>query len=499
MCLRPDDATIERIRAKFQALIVPYYLARLSRSRGKKHGETQWQQDHWKAMDVRRGAKKHNKDTITIRWQQDEKYRNSQQADGQKNIADTWTTSRRSTSLTPHLGITGTSTRTPSRWHATKRDRQAGLMKARTVLRPTTTNSRKSSTRTWATQFLDSEERENKAKTIRRRIARQIRMDESKLEHWFLATFFLFFLFTNVVATRTWMNIKTLNGVDTKTPMTRLPIARSSLEWCFSSQQEMLRDTNQQDHQWRDLKWWIRRFFKDFRLEGGGGPFHRTVLAVSDNFSSFCTSPPQTTPTSRPLTGIRSTPCATSPEGRQSGHLAEPLPHTGYEPKTCIDVSSEHTPINYPSRRNSFNIENNDLTTTVAASENSDGFHQQAAASGSPQQVPASVVNPWLGADMWSRTGKLVRGDASSASVEGTLSRGKRDRDLESVQTLSERQNLHVYLEQKAELSVQGECAARRRLSETEADMVIRNRETNRELESRRLELYQAIPSAEKR
>ena len=24
---------------------------------------------------------------------------------------------------------------------------------------------------------------------------------------------------------------------------------------------------------------------------------------------------------------------------------------------SCIDVSSEHTPINYPSRRNSFNIE----------------------------------------------------------------------------------------------------------------------------------------------
>ena len=50
--------------------------------------------------------------------------------------------------------------------------------------------------------------------------------------------------------------------------------------------------------------------------------------------------------------------------------------------------------------------ENNDLTTTVAASENSNGFHQQAAASGSPQQVPASVVNPRLSADMWSSTRK---------------------------------------------------------------------------------------------
>ena len=60
------------------------------------------------------------------------------------------------------------------------------------------------------------------------------------------------------------------------------------------------------------------------------------------------------------------------------------------------------------------------------------------------------------------RTGKPVRGNAS---------RGKRDRDLECVQTLSERQILHVYLEQKAEMAVRGQCAAQRRLSEAEADM----------------------------
>ena len=116
-------------------------------------------------------------------------------------------------------------------------------------------------------------------------------------------------------------------------------------------------------------------------------------------------------------------------------HLAESSSYTGYEPKSCIDVSSEHTPINYSSRRNSFNVDN-DFTTAVAASENSDDFHQQAAASGSPQPVPASVVNPWLSTDMWSSNRKLVRGNASITSVEGTLSRGKRDRDLESVQTV---------------------------------------------------------------
>ena len=61
--------------------------------------------------------------------------------------------------------------------------------------------------------------------------------------------------------------------------------------------------------------------------------------------------------------------------------------------------------------------------------------------------------------------------------MERILSRGKRDRDLDSVQIQSEMQNLYVYLEQKAELAVRGECAAQRRLSEADADMDERNRE----------------------
>ena len=136
--------------------------------------------------------------------------------------------------------------------------------------------------------------------------------------------------------------------------------------------------------------------------------FHRPFLGMPDPFTSFCSTPPQTTPNSL-LTGIRRTLCATPPAGMLSGHLAESSPRTNYEPKSCIDVSSQHTPIKHPSRRNRVSIENDLTTTTVAAPENSDGFHQQAAASGSPQPVPASAVNPWLRADMRSSTGKLVR------------------------------------------------------------------------------------------
>ena len=100
-----------------------------------------------------------------------------------------------------------------------------------------------------------------------------------------------------------------------------------------------------------------------------------------------------------------------------------------------------------------------------------------------------------------------MRGSESISSVEGALSKGKKDRDLESAQTLSERRNLHLSLERKAEFAVQGECAAQKRSSEAEAEMDIRNweqrnadiagYETNRELESQRLEVYQANQRAD--
>ena len=102
------------------------------------------------------------------------------------------------------------------------------------------------------------------------------------------------------------------------------------------------------------------------------------------------------------------------------------------------------------------------------------GFQQQAAASGSQQHASSSVTKAWLSADLWG-TRKLVQGNESISSVDGTLSRGKRDRDLESVQTLSERRNLHAFLERGAELAVQGDSEAQKRLSEAEAEMDIRN------------------------
>ena len=100
--LRPDEETINKIRARFQALIVPYYLTQVKRSRGKKHGEAHWQQDHHTAMDAKGGAWKNNKHTSVLsRWK---KMNNTESHSwiwgGLRHTAGIWTSSRRSMSPT---------------------------------------------------------------------------------------------------------------------------------------------------------------------------------------------------------------------------------------------------------------------------------------------------------------------------------------------------------------------------------------------------------------
>ena len=90
------------------------------------------------------------------------------------------------------------------------------------------------------------------------------------------------------------------------------------------------------------------------------------------------------------------------------------------------------------------------------------------------------------------------------------LSKGKRNRDLESVQDsrlererfLSERRDIHDFLQKKADHAFQEDCAAQTRLSEAQSDLDrrewrVRNtndalHETGRHLESQRTELCQA-------
>ena len=46
--------------------------------------------------------------------------------------------------------------------------------------------------------------------------------------------------------------------------------------------------------------------------------------------------------------------------------MAEPTPNPGHEPKICIDVSSEQTPINFPTRQGSSQLETD---ATIAAAD----------------------------------------------------------------------------------------------------------------------------------
>ena len=107
--------------------------------------------------------------------------------------------------------------------------------------------------------------------------------------------------------------------------------------------------------------------------------------------SIFSTPPPSCTPSPETLTGIKSNSCALRQGDGQFGPLATRRPATGYEPNFCIDVSSEHTPINFPSRKDSFTLEN-DLTNTVAASEDFDGHLPQRFVASSSQHSAASTI-----------------------------------------------------------------------------------------------------------
>ena len=69
------------------------------------------------------------------------------------------------------------------------------------------------------------------------------------------------------------------------------------------------------------------------------------------------------------------TTCADPRGGGRFGHMAEQSPLTGYEPNNLIEISSERTPINFPSKRNSSSTDFNDVPTTIAASGATDTLH----------------------------------------------------------------------------------------------------------------------------
>ena len=190
-------------------------------------------------------------------------------------------------------------------------------------------------------------------------------------------------------------------------------------------------------------------------------PFPPILSSLTASLTPSAASP-------TPLTRIWLNPCATPLWSGPSGHLADPTPNTGYEPKFCIDVSSEHTPINLPTRKSSFQLEwcdnrrFGDLNFPRHTGASSSSRHTEAST------VPTSSVGTSfrkLVADYDSvvsqTSSRKLAADVDHAtivpSVFESASRRKRDRDQNDVHSLKDRQNLQNILARKAEL------AARRR------------------------------------
>ena len=85
--------------------------------------------------------------------------------------------------------------------------------------------------------------------------------------------------------------------------------------------------------------------------------FHHELLGVPD--------PPPLFPATL-VTGSGTT-CVDPRSGSLFGRMAEQSPTTGFESKDLIEISSEYTPSNFLSRKNSFTPDIDDVPTVVAS------------------------------------------------------------------------------------------------------------------------------------
>ena len=83
-------------------------------------------------------------------------------------------------------------------------------------------------------------------------------------------------------------------------------------------------------------------------------------------------------------------PCVDPGSGGSFGRMAEQSRLTGCEPKNLIEISSQHTPINHLSRRNSFSTNLDDVPTSAA----SDATDTLDAGITSPLLTQERKVNP---------------------------------------------------------------------------------------------------------
>ena len=155
--------------------------------------------------------------------------------------------------------------------------------------------------------------------------------------------------------------------------------------------------------------------------------------------------------------------------------LAEQFPLTGCEPKSLIEVSSEHTPITIPSRRGSLLT----IATTLDASEVCDNRRGTLDFTTVFSGARSKCYLVWclLFSDTF-KHGEIQARCLSSFQALGNRCRQLKQ-DLGSVQDsqmerktiLSEQRDIHDFLEKKAGHVFPRECAAQRRLSEAPSEL----------------------------
>ena len=127
---------------------------------------------------------------------------------------------------------------------------------------------------------------------------------------------------------------------------------------------------------------------------------------------------------------------------------------TGYEPNSWIDVSSECTPVHYPSQDTGFYTKS-EHSLTVLSSENLNSFPKHAAASSSQHvDVKATgnlsrkiLLTSLVGHSRLSAYCESIGTPIASDSISRISqmwSREKRDRNLDCVETQSGRQTLYL-------------------------------------------------------
>ena len=67
VCLMPLPDQIKKIKNRFEIMSNPFYFMKEEDSRGSRHGPQQWQYDHWKAKDAKKGTQNREYETVLHR------------------------------------------------------------------------------------------------------------------------------------------------------------------------------------------------------------------------------------------------------------------------------------------------------------------------------------------------------------------------------------------------------------------------------------------------